>query len=198
MGWLWLQRAMENAEQTRVREAAEKKESLDELSKSDDFKQMVKDGAAELIEEQRRVKEERVLERKRNHESEMEKALEYVDTIGETMQDSTEPFCNVLSLGFDPELGIKVKLDYNPAFIRYLNAAGIKASNDEETVRLWLAHLNYDIQQENLAGDYFMNGVSEDEMPEGGYDDMFGMDEEGKPLDDDPAGMEPDEEWPRE
>ena len=194
----WLQRVLETAEETRLREALEKKDALEELSKSDDFKQMVKDGAAELIAEQRRLKEEKVEERKRNHESEMEKALEYVDTIGETMQDSTEPFCNVLSLGFDPELGLKVKLDYNAAFIRYLNAAGITAGNDEETVRLWLAHLNYDIEQEQLAGDYFMNGVGDDEMPEGGYDGMFGMDEQGNPIDSDPVGTHPDEELPRE
>jgi len=161
-----------------ARAKLEKEEQLAELLRSEEFKKLVKESAASLVKETKEAAIREKEEEKQLYLAKVAKATEDVKTLGESMEDSPEPFCNVLSLGFDPTHGIRVSLDYNSAFIRYLNKMGIKASNDEETVRLWLAHLNYDITQDMLAEDYLVNGVSEDETPPVGYDDMFGVDEQ--------------------
>jgi len=186
MGIKWWERLAETAENKKARQ-------LKELASTDDFKTLVVESAAELIRNQKRQERELTVKLAQDHQDKLEKAIDYIDTIGTEMEDSNEPFCNVLSMGFDPTQGVKVKLDWNDAFIRYLNAAGIKAANDDETIRMWLAHLNHDIDQEALASDYLMNGVGDDELPEMGYDELF--DVGGK---DDPPGVEPENEWPPE
>lgn len=162
----WLKKLLESKEERKQRE-------MDEFTKSNEFKAMLRQEAANVIAEGKRLDEEKKKKDKADHEKRVQEAKKNLEVLGESMRDSKEPFVNVLSMGFSPENGIEVKLDYNEAFIRYLNKVGIKGANDDETIRLWLAHLNYDIGQEALAQDYLANGVSPDEMPSMSYDEMF-------------------------
>lgn len=169
MAWNWLKKIRESDESAKQRH-------IEEFAKSEDFKKMLREEASSLLEESKKKQKENEWKKKQEHQQKVKEAEESIETIGEQMKDSNEPFVNVLSLGFTPENGLEVKLDYNKAFIRYLNKAGIEGTNDEETIRLWLAHLNYDISEEAKAEDYLMNGVSEDEMPSMSYEEMFEMD----------------------
>lgn len=167
----WFKRLTESQEEKKQRQ-------LCELAQTEDFRQMIKEEAKNLVKETKEQEKKQKQEERKKHYEKVEKAKEDINTIGDEMKDSNEPFVNVLSIGFTKENGIEVKLDYNEAFIRYLHAAGVKANSDEETVRLWLAHLNYDISQEALAENYVMNGVDDDEKPDMDYDEMFNIDEE--------------------
>jgi len=206
MAWKWLEALSESTEDKKTRQINELTDTdefrelvaksataqLDELTHTDEFSELVAESATAMVRSAKEAEIKRKEDERKDHVIKLAAAKEAVETIGNSMRDSHEPFCNVISMGFDKELGIKVNLDYNDAFIRYLNAAGIKGPNDEATVRMWLAHLNYDIQQEDLASDHLLNGVADDDLPEGGdYDKMFGMDEEGTPLDEDPI-----DDWP--
>jgi len=148
----WLEKLLETTEvkERRLLAEKEKKEEdrrqlKEELINSDEMGELIKKKAQEMVIEAEAAAKRKKEKEKEDHLKIVEKAIEDVKTIGASMQDSNEPFCNVLSMGFDRVKGIRVSLDYNEAFIRYLNAAGIKASNEEETIRLYLAHLNYDI-----------------------------------------------------
>lgn len=171
MSWDWFKKLTESAEEKKQRQ-------LNELAQTEDFRKMLREEANKMMLESKRQEAEEKNKAKAEHKTRIKNAEDNLKTIGTEMQDSPEPFVNVLSIGFTPENGIEVKLDYNKAFIRYLNTAGIKATNDEETIRLWLAHLNYDISEEAKAQDYLMHGVSEDEMPPMNYDEMFGKDDD--------------------
>lgn len=169
MSMEWLKRITESKENRQARE-------LEELTKSNKFQEIIAQKAAEVVEENRLKEVKAKEEIAKKHKEKVEKAKSDLEMLGENMKDSNEPFVNILSMGFNKENGIEVRLDYNAAFIKYLHAAGIKAPNDEETIRLWLAHLNYDISEETKARDYLMNGVSEDEKPSMSYDEMFETD----------------------
>jgi hypothetical protein len=178
MSETWLQRLLESKADKQRREFEElhdkRKQDLDELSKSQEFKDMLRKEATDIIAEGKRKEKERVESEKKRHIAQVAEARKNIEIISNDMRNSKEPFVNVLSMGFSPENGIEVKLDYNESFIRFLNSLGIKGANDDESIRLWLAHLNYDIGQESLAEDYLANGVSGDEMPPMGYAEMFG------------------------
>jgi len=195
----WWDRIIENKKNKELREEKENKEQLQELAKGDEFKRMVEDAAKVIIHENMEATKRAKLENVKAHEDSVTKAKEDINLVSDSVQDSTEPFVSVLGMGFDKHQGLKITLDWNDAFIRYLTAAGIKGNNDEETIRIWLAHLNYDITQEALASDYVLNGVDDTEMPLMGYDAMFGLDENGEPIDnDDDMREQPEEDWPSE
>ena len=180
----WFKRLLESEEE-------KEKRIIQQYATSDDFKQSVKEAASSLVKEaeeaRKREEQEQVEEEKRK----LEESIKHVERVADSMKESNEPFINILGMGFSKENGLEVKLDYNDAFIRYLNAAGIQASNDEETVRLWLAHLNYDIEQEMLAQDYLRNGVSSEEKPSMTFDEYFPEDDDDEIEDED----EPDTGW---
>lgn len=165
MSMEWLKRITESKEER-------KKRQLEELAQTDDFKELIQDKASEILREHRDKEQQRIEEERKNHKEKVNEAKENLETLGNEMKNSPEPFVNVLSIGFNAENGIEVKLDYNQAFIRYLHAAGIKGKNEEETIRMWLAHLNYDIGQDDLAQDYVMNGVDGDEMPSMSFEEI--------------------------
>ena len=156
----------------------QKNKQLEELSKTEDFKNMVEEAARSIIEDNARQQEESEAQQKAEDQEKIEKAKQYVDTISDSMRESNEPYVSVMSAGIDPQNGIMIKLDWNDAFIRYLNSVGIKGPNPEETIRTWLGYLNYDIEQEVLAEDYIANGVSDDDIPDMSYEEMFGSDDE--------------------
>lgn len=202
MSWDWLDRLTESK---KARELEERKQRLHELATGDDFKNMVRVAANDIIREREEISEHQKREKIKAHDIKVTKAKEDIQTVSSSMQDSSEPFVNVLGMGFDKHRGLKTSLDWNDAFIRFLHAAGIKGSNDEETIRLWMANIWYDISQEALASDYVMNGVDDTEMPSLNYDQMFGLDENGNPIDDDDDvddddnfGVQPEKDWPRE
>ena len=184
MGVNWLKRLVESEEEKAEREHQEREEQMEQLKDSPEFKAAMKSSLREAFSEFEEEKRQAEEKKKQEHQEKVDKAKVDITLVGESMQDSPEPFANVLAMGFSKEHGIEVKLDFNPAFIRYLNAAGIQASNDEETIRIWLAHMADDILREEIVQDYIHNGVSEDEKPELSYDEMFGTDDD----DDDELG----------
>lgn len=180
MAWEWWKKLTESEDDKKERQ-------FQEFAQTDDFRKLLRKEAASIVAQSRIQDEEDKKKAKEDYKRKVKEAEKSLKTVSEEMVESSEPFVNVLGLGFSKENGIEVKLDYNRAFIRYLHKAGIKASNDEETIRLWLAHLNYDISEEAKAEDYLMNGVSDDEMPSMSYDEMFGANDDDE--------EEPDSGW---
>ena len=177
----------ESPEDKAKREAAERLVAMDELKNTPEFKGAMVDAFNDLKQKDLEAEEAE----KREFAAKVDKAKVDVELVGKTMQDSTEPFANVLAMGFTKENGIKVKIDFNPAFIRFLNKVGIKAIDDDETVRIWLAHLADDISREDLAQDYLLNGVDENEKPKLSYEEMFQIEEkDDEDNEDDNSGWE--------
>lgn len=58
---------------------------------------------------------------------------------------SDEPQVAIVSSGLDPSRGIKLELDWNDAFIRYLKAAGFEGPDDDTIVQKWLATIYKDL-----------------------------------------------------
>lgn len=169
--------ANETSDQKAARLIIERKEQMDELKNTPEFRGAMVEAFNDL--KQKELEDE--VAKKKAYAEKVSQAKIDVELVGKTMQDSPEPFANVLAMGFTKENGIKVKIDFNPAFIRFLNSVGIKAIDDDETVRIWLAHLADDISREDLAQDYLLNGVDENEKPSMSYEEMFEM----KPGDED-------------
>lgn len=186
----WFKRLLENEED-------KNKRIFEKFSTRDEFKNLLREEAKNIILENIEEKERLAEQSKKEHYEKLEKAKVDIEFISESMQNSDEPFVSVISLGFDKEQGLKVKLDFNNAFIRYLNKSGIKAANNEETVRVWLAHLNYDIGQEMLAEDYLLNGINDEDIanaPKMDFDEMFGINEDDGNLGDSIGGNDLDED----
>ena len=174
----WLDRLLESKEEKKQRDLAE-------LAQSDEFRDLVADTASKMVKMQEEEKVKRKKAEEEAHKKKIKEAAENVKLLGESMKDSKQPFVNVLSMEFDKELGIKVHLDYNDAFIRYLNAMGITGKNSDDCIRLWLANLAYDMEQDMLAADYIKHGVPDDELPNMTYDEMFGVSENDPDLQED-------------
>jgi len=182
MGIKWLQRLTETDEQKTQREAGERTKQIEELKSTPEFRNVMVDAFNQLKEEDQQATRDEA----KKYEDRITQAKINVDLVGESMQDSLEPFANVLAMGFSKEHGIKVKIDFNPAFIRYLKTLGIAGSNEEETIRIWLAHLADDIMKTELAEDYLYNGVDKSEKPTMNYEEMFQMGDDEEGEDEDP------------
>ena len=178
----WWTRLTETEEEKRLRQ-------IEELKGTDEFKDMMQDSLREAFTEFKAEEQRQAEEEKRQYQEKIDKAKLDIKLVGESMKDSPEPFCNVLAMGFSKENGLSVKLDFNDAFIRFLNALGIKAENDEETVRIYLAHLADDILREEQLQDYVLNGVSDDEKPAMSYEEMM------KEMNEDDDGDESGDRW---
>jgi hypothetical protein len=184
MGIKWLQKLTESPEQKTAREAAERLEQIEALKKTSEFRDVMVDAFNQLKADEEQKEKDEI----RKHADNITKAKLDIDLVGESMQDSPEPFANVLAMGFSKEHGIQVKIDFNPAFVRYLNTFGIVGNNDEETIRIWLAHMADDIMNTERAEDYLYNGVDKSEKPSMSYEEMFKMDEDDN--EDDDSGWE--------
>lgn len=112
------------------------------MSISDEERQKLK---LELLEEIKREEEERkkqeelekaeaMLKARKEHAL-MEEARKKLD---EELRQSEEPWVDIKGMVSDPKHGIKLELDWNPAFIRYLKENGIEGPNDEIVVQRWL------------------------------------------------------------
>lgn len=179
----WLQKLTESAEAKKQRLADERTAQIEALKKTPEFRGVMVDAFNQLKEEDKQAARDEL----KDHEDKVKKAKIDVNLVGESMQDSPEPFANVLAMGFSKEHGIKVKIDFNPAFVRYLKTLGIDGSNEEEIIRIWLAHLADDIMKTEQAEDYLYNGVDKSEKPTLSYEEMFQMgDDDEKDEDEDP------------
>lgn len=59
----------------------------------------------------------------------------------EDKKKSKEPWVQVIGEDIDPERGIKIELDWNDAFVKYLKQNGYTGTSDEAIVQKWLAHM---------------------------------------------------------
>lgn len=55
---------------------------------------------------------------------------------------SDEPWVYIKSDVVDPVNGLKLDVDWNEAFIKYLRAQGVKGTKDEDVVSYWLTMIN--------------------------------------------------------
>jgi protease II len=62
------------------------------------------------------------------------------------MKESTDPWVDILGIVQTNE-GVKVELDWNDAFVKYLRAEGIAAAKDEAVVQKWVALLLRDMSE---------------------------------------------------
>lgn len=129
-------------------------EKLNQLLQTDEGKQMLRDQAREIIEEneKKRKEEERKAEEERLQK--VEEAKESIETLSDHMAESTEPFVLIRSLEFNPQKGIEIDVDWNDALIRYLRNAGVPGNTDEEVIKNWLGALYSDLELTEQAMDY--------------------------------------------
>lgn len=59
----------------------------------------------------------------------------------EDKKNSKEPWVQVVGDEIDPERGIRIELDWNDAFVKYLKQSGYTGTSDEAIVQKWLAHM---------------------------------------------------------
>jgi len=154
----WFKRLFQSPEE-------KEQEQYVKILQSDGFKNLVRQQAESLLEESRREEERLKVEAELKRKAVLDNAEQTISAMTEEMQKSNKPYVVIRSLGFNPQQGIEVKLDYNPAFIKYLVTNGITGKNEDEIVRRWLAYLSTDIIQDSVADEYVMSGVSPDETP---------------------------------
>lgn len=75
------------------------------------------------------------------------------DQIAAAKRDDTIPWVQISSDGFDEVKGVKIAMDWNDAFISYLEDINIKGPTAEAAVQRWLAMVNLHLieQLENEA-----------------------------------------------
>lgn len=55
------------------------------------------------------------------------------------LKRSTEPWVELKSIGYDPNKGIELALDWNEAFVQHLKTNGFTGVDDETVVQRWVA-----------------------------------------------------------
>jgi hypothetical protein len=65
-----------------------------------------------------------------------------VEKAADERQKSDTPFVEIISDGYDPELGVQLQLDWNEAFVKELKSKGYKGRNDREIVNKWLIEMH--------------------------------------------------------
>lgn len=64
----------------------------------------------------------------------------------EALRNSPEPWVEVIGNSYDSEKNLKVQLDWNDAFIRYLRVNGFTGATDDVVVQKWLAGLSNNLE----------------------------------------------------
>ncbi len=62
--------------------------------------------------------------------------------VASYQRDDTIPWVNITSEGFDVNKGVKLAMDWNEAFVSYLEDLSIKGPTEEAAVQRWLAMVN--------------------------------------------------------
>lgn len=84
---------------------------------------------------------------------ELEKISDGVIATEATGRDSDEPWVEVKATVIDPKHGAKIELDWNPAFITYLKAAGINGADEDVIINKYIALLLKDIVDQQNDGE---------------------------------------------
>ena len=63
-------------------------------------------------------------------------------------QKSDIPFVEIISDGYDSELGVQLQLDWNAAFIKELKSKGYTGSSERDTVNKWLIAVHKQLAEE--------------------------------------------------
>lgn len=89
--------------------------------------------------------------KKQKEELEQKKQAELKELFKASIQEdrdkrykSNEPYVEVISSHYDDDQGIQLRLDWNPAFIKYLKRHGIPGNSEDEIVSFWLRRLGND------------------------------------------------------
>lgn len=157
---------------------------FEQFAQSPDFDELIRNKAKEFVENTKREKEEEEKRREREYEEKVKKAEDDISLLREKMKDSSEPWVHIISSKFDPSNGIKINLDWNDSFIRYLRKQGIKGENDEEVVKIWLAFLSQDIDKLMTAENYLHSETAPSDRFDGDIDDLIFEQEENDEKDD--------------
>lgn len=116
----------------------------------------------ELLEEIRAEQEEKRKEEERIRKEEAKKAEEEARIKEEArkeaenkLKESDEPWVDVKAIGQEKD-NIKIELDWNDAFVKYLKDNGFTGSNDEEIVHRYIAIMYRQLIDETNTtdGDY--------------------------------------------
>ena len=86
----------------------------------------------------------------RKHEAELQAELEKVN---QERMNSDEPWVEMVGSSVDPERGLKVELNWNPAFIKYLREGGVQGTSEEECAQRWLAMVAKDVDSRQVDDD---------------------------------------------
>ena len=66
--------------------------------------------------------------------------------------DSPVPQVAIIGDGIDSSRGIRIELDWNPAFVQYLRASGFDGPDEETIVQKWLALTYHNLEQRIKPG----------------------------------------------
>jgi hypothetical protein len=66
---------------------------------------------------------------------------------------SDVPFVEVISSGYDPELGVQMQLDWNAAFIKELKGKGYRGRSERDIVNKWLVATHKQLAEQFEQGD---------------------------------------------
>lgn len=84
--------------------------------------------------------------------------LKYIKTLPERLvrmyerrkfKNSDEPWVSIIGDVEDPSKGLKLDLDWNEAFIKYLRQNGLVGIKDEEVVARWVTTLHAQLLESN-------------------------------------------------
>ncbi len=92
-------------------------------------------------EETRKVKEE--AERVVREQLELERLAR--EAADKELRESAEPWVEIRAIVVDPKDGARIDLDWNPAFIVYLNNNGITGVDEDSTIQKYITLLLRDI-----------------------------------------------------
>ena len=71
----------------------------------------------------------------------------------EELKSKEEPWVDIRGMVPDPEHGVKIELDWNDAFVKYLRANGIDGPTDDIVVQRWLEAISTEISTDMAIDD---------------------------------------------
>ena len=88
------------------------------------------------------IKQEIVDDARRKEEESRPQLTRMLSEEAEKYRDSIEPWVTIVGETMSDE-GIKIELDWNDAFVKYLKAQGVAGTDDTQIVQKWLAMIAY-------------------------------------------------------